>query len=87
MFPDLDVKPISSAHLNHFSIQNGEEIGMIIDIVKVDNLRDFIQERFLMEANQVKEKEAEIRDSYLSLIRRLRMSSKHPRRTLTDAHK
>jgi len=77
MFPDLDVKPISSAHLNHFSIQNREEIGMIIDIVKVGDLRDFIQERFLMEANQVKEKEAEVRDSYISLIRKLRMSSKH----------
>lgn len=72
MFPDLEVKPISSAHLDHFSIQNGKEVGMIIDIVEVDDLRNFIQKRFLNEASQVKEKEAEVRDSYLSLIKRLR---------------
>lgn len=73
MLPDLDVKPISSAHLNHFSIQNGKEIEMIIDIVKVDDLEEFIQKRFLMEASQVKENEAKLRASYLSLINILRM--------------
>jgi hypothetical protein len=76
MLPNLEIKPISSAHLRHSSIQNGEEILMLIDIVEANNLKEFIKEKFLKEVDQVRKNVAEVRDSYLSLIDRL----KHTRR-------
>lgn len=76
MLPKISLRPISSAHLHNFSIQNGKEIDMIIDVVKTDILKDFIQKRFLVEASQVKNKEAKKRHSHLSLIKKIRFKKK-----------
>ena len=76
MLPDVKLKRISSAHLSHFSIQRGKEINMVIDVVKYENLKDFIQRGLLIETSQIKEKEGELRDSHLSLIQKIKFKEK-----------
>jgi len=76
MLPNVRIKRISSAHLSHFSIQKGKEIDMVIDVVKLENLKDLIQRGLLIEANQVKEKEDKVRNSYLSLIQKIKFKER-----------
>ena len=53
----LPHKAISSAHLNIFSIQNEEEMNTVIDVVKLENLKEFLQKGLLEEINQIRENE------------------------------
>lgn len=76
MLPKVDLRPISSAHLRHFSIQKGDEIDMVIDIVKMDDLKEFVRNKFVAEANEVKDKETEFRESYLTLIKRIKLKKR-----------
>jgi len=76
MLPDVDPRRMSSAHLHHFSFQKGKEMEMIIDVVGSQSLRDFIQNKFLVEVNKIRQKEAKLRNSYLKLIKRLMLSEK-----------
>jgi len=76
LLPDVHLKSISSAHLRNFSIQNRKEIDMVIDVVKVEKLKDFIQTAFLKEAEQVRKNEAELRKPYLSLIEKMKFKKK-----------
>ena len=76
MLPDVDPRRISSAHLHHFSLQKGKEMEMIIDVVGSQSLRDFIRDKFLLEVNMIRKKEAKLRNSYLELIKRLMLSEK-----------
>ncbi len=50
-----NTKFINSGHLEHFSIQNNEDVRLIIDIVKIEYLAEFIQNQILPEIAQLKE--------------------------------
>jgi hypothetical protein len=76
MLPDVIVRSISSAHLDNFTIQNGEEIDMVIDVMKLEKLKDFIQRGLLVEAKQIKENEEKLRSSYLSLIHKMKLKKR-----------
>jgi hypothetical protein len=76
MLPEVSVKSISSVHLNNFSIQNGEEIDMIIDVIKLENLKDFIKKELLPEAKRIKKNEAKFRDSYLNVVHKIKLKKK-----------
>jgi len=76
MLPDVNVRSISSAHLGNFAIQNGEEIDMVIDVMKLEKLKDFIQRGLLVEAKQIKENEEKFRSSYLSLIHKMKLKKR-----------
>lgn len=75
MLPEVNPKEILTAHLHHSSIQNKKESEILIDVINIQGLRDFIQEEFLAEADQIRKNEARVRDSYLTLIKKL-MSSR-----------
>lgn len=63
------VRFISSSHLYHFSIQNKKEIYMIIDVVDVNHLSTFIQDKILPEMEQLKQQCAKFKDSYMTEIK------------------
>lgn len=71
---DMSVDPpqvrfISSSHLFHYSIQNKKSIYMVIDVVGIDHLATFIQNKILPEMELLKQQSAQFKDSYLSEIR------------------
>jgi len=63
MLPNPTVRPISSAHLDSFSIQNNQELSMTIDVVKPQNLKSFLQKGLLVEACEIRKKEKAFGDS------------------------
>ena len=68
-----DVRSIGSAHLNHFSIQNKENIRMVIDVVHIDSLEQFIGHQILPEIAQIKENSAKFWESYKTQVKSLRL--------------
>jgi hypothetical protein len=76
MLPDVSIRSISNAHLSHFSIQNGEEIDTVIDVMKSEKLKSSIQAGLLEEARQVRENEEKFRSSYLSLIHKMKLKKR-----------
>ncbi|MGA2386130.1 MAG: hypothetical protein ABSG33_06325 [Candidatus Bathyarchaeia archaeon] len=76
MLPNLTVRQISSVHLDKFSIENKEEIGMTIDIVNSGNLKEFLKSGLLMEAKQIRSKEKKNRQVYIDRIHRIKQKKK-----------
>jgi hypothetical protein len=72
MLPRLDVRHISSAHLNHFSIQDRKEVSMVIDVIEMQNLRKFIQGRLRKEIREIEAQWSKSKEKYLSLIKKIR---------------
>lgn len=76
MLPKLEVKQISSVHLDKFSIENKEELGMTIDIVNYENLKEFLKNGLLIEAKQIATKEKKNRRAYIKRIHRIKEKKK-----------
>ena len=76
MLPNLTVRPISSVHLDSFSIQNKQELSTTIDFVKLQHLKSFLQKGMLIEASQIRENEKNNRNAYLKQIRKIKQKTK-----------
>jgi hypothetical protein len=72
MLPNLEVRHISSVHLDKFSIENKEELGMTIDIVNYEYLRGFLERGLLTEAKQIVTRERKNRRAYVKRIHRIK---------------
>jgi hypothetical protein len=67
-FEPPKVRFIRNSHLYHFSIQNNEDVNMIIDVVEINHLATFIQDKILPEMKQLKRQLARFQDSYITHI-------------------
>lgn len=70
--PDLTVRPISSVHLDKFSIENKQEIGMTIDVISLGVLKQFLKKGLFVEAKEIASKEKKNRQAYVKRIRWLK---------------
>ncbi len=67
------VRSIGSAHFNHRSIQDKENIRMLIDVIHINSLEQFIDCKILPEIYQVRENCAKYGDSYKAQVKSLRL--------------
>jgi hypothetical protein len=76
MFPDLTVRRISSVHLDKFSIENKENIGMTIDVVNLESLKQFLKKGLLLEAKEILSIERKKRQEYIKHIHKIKIKRK-----------
>lgn len=67
-----EIRSIGSAHLRHSSMQNKENIQMIVDIIEIDSLQQFIDKKIIPEIAEVKKKCETLWPSYETEVSSLR---------------